>query len=177
MLAGLDLARLTDVAYPMVCFCDIPLSRIAEHVNFYGEFGIGLTKQWAELNGLNPILYIAGENHVSASFREVNEHAHRLAGDVQQAAKTTMRYLLAHVKPATGTMVIDGKLVEKEFYQESEWRYVPKNRNIDEYLVRSKFDVTDTIEGAKRSYQQALSHQIWTERYSIYFCQSGCRHS
>lgn len=134
------------VAYPMVCFCDIPLSRIADHVGFYGEFGIGLTRQWAESNGLNPILYVAGENSVSASFRELNEQAHKhTEAKHKDASKVTMRYLLAHSKPAQGKMVVDGKPVDKLFYQESEWRYVPKSKKIHAYLVKSEFENVDKL--------------------------------
>ncbi|HEY0842611.1 abortive infection system antitoxin AbiGi family protein [Methylotenera sp.] len=137
------------VAYPVVCFCDIPLSRITDHVGFYGEFGIGLTRQWAEANRLNPILYVAGENNVSSSFRELNEHSHKhTKADQKEAAKVTMRYLLAHSKPAQGKMVVDGKPVEKLFYQESEWRYVPKNKNVKAYLLKSEFENIDTLTSA-----------------------------
>lgn len=129
------------VAYPMVCFCDIPLSRISDHVGFYGEFGIGLTRQWAEANGLNPILYVAGENNVSSSFRELGELSHKHATEDQKnASLVTMRYLLAHSKPAQGKMVVDGKPVEKVFYQESEWRYVPRHKNIEDFLLKSQFE-------------------------------------
>ena len=36
-----------DLAIPMVCFCDIPLSQIIDHVDTYGEYAIGLNKDWA----------------------------------------------------------------------------------------------------------------------------------
>ncbi|WP_025822242.1 abortive infection system antitoxin AbiGi family protein [Shewanella marina] len=45
-------------AYPIICFCDIPLSRVDEHVNFYGHFGIGVTREWAKLNKLAPVIYL-----------------------------------------------------------------------------------------------------------------------
>ncbi|MFL9976054.1 abortive infection system antitoxin AbiGi family protein [Paraburkholderia graminis] len=135
------------IAYPMVCFCDIPLSRIAEHVDFYGEFGIGLTRQWAEANGLNPVLYVAGENNVTSTFRALNKNSNKHEKDEdKESAKISMRYLLAHSKPTAGKMVIDGQPVDKLFYQESEWRYVPKNNKIRAYLQRSTFDDMDRIE-------------------------------
>lgn len=33
------------IAFPLVSFCDIPIGRIAEHVAFYGEYGIGMSRQ------------------------------------------------------------------------------------------------------------------------------------
>lgn len=149
------------IAYPIVCFCDIPLSRIQEHVGFYGEFGLGLTKEWAETNGLNPVLYVSSENSISKSFRELNEHANNLNGEKQHAAKTTMRYLFAYAKPTIGTMVVEGKPVQKEFYQESEWRFIPKHPEISEYLKRSEFDDANMLASAN-----ALTKEKCSVRFS-----------
>ncbi|MFU0923178.1 abortive infection system antitoxin AbiGi family protein [Kluyvera sichuanensis] len=44
----LEFTDVEYVSYPMVCFCDIPLSRISEHVSFYGSFGLGVSKDWAK---------------------------------------------------------------------------------------------------------------------------------
>ena len=136
------------MSYPIVCFCDIPLSRIEEHVAFYGEFGLGMTKEWAETNGLNPVLYVSGENEVTQSFREFNTHANKLHGDDKNEAKVTMRYLSAFTKPTNGTIVVKGKLVQKEFYQESEWRYIPKHSEINEYLSKLKYEDDKLLEDA-----------------------------
>ncbi len=137
------------MAFPMVCFCDIPLSRISEHVGFYGYYGLGMTKEWANANGLNPILYLASDNNLMAETRALNYHAHRCSEKEEiSAAKDTMRYLYMHIKPSDGNMIVDGQPVEKEFYQESEWRYVPKNGSIEAYLTKAKFDDQDQLQAA-----------------------------
>ncbi|MGY1488689.1 abortive infection system antitoxin AbiGi family protein [Methylobacillus pratensis] len=139
------------IAYPLVCFCDIPLSRISEHVNFYGEFGVGLTREWAEKNGLNPVLYVAGDNNITASFRElITQGDQHTSVDLQNSCRATARYLYAHSKPLAGRMVVNGQPVEKVFYQESEWRYVPKEENIEEFLIKANFDNQDYLNNANK---------------------------
>lgn len=133
------------VAFPMVCFCDIPLSKIADHVNFYGQYGLGMTREWATANGLNPILYLAGENSLVAELRNLNNHANLLATANREPAKETLRYLYAHTKPVRGVMVIDGAPVEKDFYLESEWRHVPQHAAIEAYLRNTTFSDTDRL--------------------------------
>lgn len=45
--------------YPkVVCFCDIPFSLVSDHINQYGEYCIGLTKEWGVNNGITPIRYV-----------------------------------------------------------------------------------------------------------------------
>jgi hypothetical protein len=127
----------------MVCFCDIPISRVGEHVNFYGEFGIGLSKEWAEANRLTPILYVASNNHIPDSYRKIIDLAYNLEEAAKNEAKKSVRYLLAHAKPTDGNMVIGGEFIPKEFHQESEWRYVPKNEKIKDYLKRVEFENED----------------------------------
>ncbi|MNM52638.1 hypothetical protein D3C81_637230 [compost metagenome] len=129
------------VAYPMVCFCEIPLSRISDHVDFYGSFGIGLTRQWAEKNGLNPVFYVSGGNNIAGSFRSFNELA-TIKGDnvLTDKLKTVLREFLAFSKPTVGKMFYEDRPVEKLFYQESEWRYVAKHPDIQPYVIRKNHD-------------------------------------
>lgn len=132
------------VAYPMVCFCEIPLSRISDHVEFYGRFGIGLTRQWAEKNGLNPVFYVSGGNNISGSFRAFNELATIKDNDkLTIELKTVMRELLAFTKPTVGKMFYEDRPVEKVFYQESEWRYVPKQSEVRPYIIKKQHDNED----------------------------------
>lgn len=109
------------LAYPMVCFCDIPLSRVDEHVNFYGNFGIGVTRKWAESNGLSPVLYI---REGTAQHRSIQNICHKNFDNVLYAgASIDINTILANVKPTKGSMRLGGGIVEKEFYQENEWRF------------------------------------------------------
>ena len=51
-------------AVPIVCFCDIPLSNMAEHTQKYGNYAIGIKKTWAIKQGITPVLYV----HDNSSF-------------------------------------------------------------------------------------------------------------
>lgn len=53
------------VAIPMVSFCDIPITRAAEHISKYGQYMVGLNKELIiELYNkiINPVFYIYSDN-------------------------------------------------------------------------------------------------------------------
>lgn len=133
------------VAYPMVCFCDIPLSRVEEHVGFYGEFGLGLTKEWALKNGMTPIHYISQTSKLPKSYNTLVD----LLGesDKKEEGWKILRYMLAHTKPLEGRMPISGELINKEFHQESEWRYIATNENIHDSIIGKDFHVDEYVAG------------------------------
>lgn len=54
------------IGIPMVSFCDIPLTRTKEFTKRYGHHAIGIRKEWAVKNGINPILYINDENIITS---------------------------------------------------------------------------------------------------------------
>ena len=134
------------IAYPMVCFCDIPLSRTEEHVRFYGEYGIGLSKDWAECNKITPIQYVSTSSNIPRTFREIIDLSFHLEDGKKFKSKQNIRYLLAHSKPTEGNMVIAGKVVQKEFYQESEWRYVPLHDEVIDYVKKEEFENETRLE-------------------------------
>lgn len=153
------------VAFPMVCLCDIPLSRVDEHVGFYGEFGIGLTKEWAESNGLTPIHYIAQNSGIPSTYKKLVNLFGKNRGEeneVEEGKDTAdenegwvlLRYLLAHIKPLDGRMVVAGKTINKEFHQESEWRYVPKHESIHEFILKDNFHIDEFLAGRNNETKQ-----------------------
>ncbi|MFI7799323.1 hypothetical protein PSFL_03930 [Pseudomonas sp. DD1] len=140
------------VAFPMVCFCDIPISRINEHVAFYGSFGVGLTREWGLKNGLNPVCYMAKSETFETSLNHVLDLAHEHEDDdTRLESLNHARYVLSYFKPIHGRMIIGGESINKEFYQESEWRYVPRHENLDHYLLESDFNNKKKLDKANKT--------------------------
>lgn len=161
------------VAFPMVCFCDIPLGRIVEHTEFYGSYGIGLTKQWATENGLNPVIYVSPNSALTQSLVETINFAadsvENLKPEDPSPQLDACRYLVSHAKPTKGK-VLDGKNhLERAFYQESEWRYIPQNNNVLTHLNRAECDDQDTIDIANYKSKKEASLKFKAKDVSFIF--------
>jgi hypothetical protein len=60
--------------YPMVSFCDIPLSLAKDHIKRYGSYAIGMTKEWGIKNNLNPAVYIEKNSLLAKDIQATINH-------------------------------------------------------------------------------------------------------
>ena len=125
-------------AIVMVSFCDIPISDYKKHfynkrntgdLGYYGDYGIGLSKKWASDKGLNPVLYIDHNSFVGHSLRKAYESLLNNSGEILDIDDHTP---ILYAKNHEGELERGGQLVLKKyrFYDEREWRLVPKTENI-----------------------------------------------
>jgi hypothetical protein len=108
----------------MVCFCDISLPKLERHTAFYGRFGIGMKREWGVSNGLNPLLYVSTQSIVCEAISRTFANP----DPANTWGKRDVMVTLAHTKPLVGKMRIAGDIIEKEFYEECEWRFVDLSR-------------------------------------------------
>lgn len=115
------------IQVPMVSFCDIPLSKIKDHIDKYGNYGIGLTKNWAKKKGLNPVLYIEKDSYLSDSLRSalynalINSKNNNFSEKEKQAID-----ILRYTKNYQSDLKRKDSLIKDyRFSDEREWRYVP----------------------------------------------------
>lgn len=66
------LSKNKEIGLPMICFCDIPLSRVKEHVKKYGGYAIGLQKSWGMQNKLTPVIYSHENSPATELLNEIN---------------------------------------------------------------------------------------------------------
>jgi hypothetical protein len=156
-----------DMVIPMVCWCDIPLNRISNHTERYGNFGIGIKKEWAISNLINPIFYVI-ENTVLAGMLNNISKALIDLGDIMESNKDlklklwevtsnlypSFEYLSQHVKPYNYQR-IPSRQENRKFYDEKEWRYVPdpigfENLILYPYLYETDEELQEAVEIANK---------------------------
>lgn len=126
-----------ECAIPMVCFCDIPLSQIRNHIGKYGGYAIGLEKNWGIKNGINPVFYVLPDSFPTNKINDaVNILGEQSENEEITDTKVTTelsksRHLMwdfiNYMKPYEGKAWnkknFDGEYTR--FYDEREWRYIP----------------------------------------------------
>jgi hypothetical protein len=110
---------------PMACFCDVPLSLIKEHFDWYGRYGIGIKRSFARSQGVKPVWYVTGESNLVRNLIKDKE-----LSDYER------KHLLPYLKQFMGNQ-FDNRLKKerrKKFYDEREWRYIPNNSLVEPFF-------------------------------------------
>jgi hypothetical protein len=118
-----------EIAIPMVSFCDIKISEITEHIEKYGYYGIGLSKEWAFEKNLNPAIYMNSKSslcsNILSSIRKI-----RTVKEVDLSDYLNLSNLVRYTKIYEGKLTRKGETIDNyRFADEREWRYVPEIEN------------------------------------------------
>lgn len=137
---------LYEIYIPMVSFCDIPLSEMKNHINSYGTYGLGLSKEWAVKNKLNPVIYMEKNSSLSANYLELKERFRKgeyaKYSDIPKEERVLYDFL-RYMKNYEGDLSRMGMETIKNyrFSDEREWRYViAHDEDIEGIYTSDKFD-------------------------------------
>lgn len=140
---------------PMVCFCDIPLASATEHMGHYGNYALGLTKQWGIDNGITPVLYTHAASPMSLGLRRLMDQGLQIGrGPINRLLWAEVYRLMAFTKPYAERRIEDGQERERRFYDEREWRWVPQDLP-DEI---ASIDASQFIDGKPDPQVSAMLH-------------------
>lgn len=150
-----------EFAIPMICFCDIPLNLVQQHTSVYGQYAIGLKKQWGEQQAICPVLYLPNgsetklilENlvrNISKNNQKIREIRTSLKDFKQELTMNEVINLydllidlIMYVKPYIGSFErksIGFKDPNYKFYDEREWRYKPsKLLSFKTFLTKEEY--------------------------------------
>jgi hypothetical protein len=145
-------------AFPIVSFCDIPLSQVKEHIKSYGNYGIGLRKEWAKSKKLSPVLYFDKDFELMNFIRkEFSILVGKLAKkEITISDLKLLVKILAYSKNYEGDLQRKRQLIKNfRFYNEREWRFVP-----NETILGSakSFIAAKDYERDKNKYNDTLDH-------------------
>ncbi len=135
---------------PMVCFCDLLFSQIKDHVEFYGYYGIGLRKkEWGLKKGISPIVYVPDKSISGAYIQSIAETVNTKFSDNVDFSGINKQLLdfYKYIKPYNGEAFNRGqkKMQKMIFYNEREWRFVPKKFRVIAEIEREQEEMNQII--------------------------------
>jgi hypothetical protein len=162
-----------EFAIPMCCFCDIPLELVEDHIKLYGNFAIGMKKEWGERQAICPVIYVPEAGESRFLFEMILRYTHKLLpllkerqiriGAIPIRKRNITNELLGarlidyfekvitlfmYVKPYIGKyerLRVSFKEDNYKFYDEREWRYKPSKFLALEFLTKEEYDDKDYL--------------------------------
>lgn len=108
------------LAFPMVSMCDLPFSEMSSYQGKYGDYAIGLSRDWGVQHKFNPVWYCDPQSMAADALR--NGFTNLTGG--QSKDVLLLINILSHVK------LVEGELTRHNYksyryYDEREVRFVP----------------------------------------------------
>ena len=158
-----------DVLVPMVSFCDIPLSEVKDHITKYGSYGIGLTREWAEKNGLNPVLYLEKNSRLGTSLEKAYEtFVIAPEGELDDLSESNkaMNDVFRYIKNYQADLIRGGNAIKDyRFSDEREWRFVPCFN--EDFPMALPAELLNSAEKADKEYISSAKNKL--EELSLNF--------
>jgi hypothetical protein len=124
---------------PMISFCDLTITQLSKdsvHTEYFGSYGIGLTKEWGIKNRISPVMYVHRRSQAARQFPELGKVVSQMSKDFQRKGGDYITFSkidselvdsLKYIKPYKGHWH-KGKIKKGKpviYYNEREWRYCP----------------------------------------------------
>ncbi len=153
------------IAFPIACFCDIPIAAAGHHRRKYGCYAVAIHKNNIEHLDLNPVWYIRDSGRYAEELRQRFQNGPRFT--IERAKQCDLFQFLPLMKVAIGSQpsrepkIIDGDEA-MDFTEELEWRLVAKTPSSDHW--KESYERSFTNEG---DHQKSLSSRIKLETEMI----------
>ena len=162
----LNIPGFSSITLPMICFCDIPFSKVSRHTQNYGQYGIAFYKEKCFYKNVQPITYINLNSNYYSDFSDTISsiiHAEEELDDKWRFMSDFILTQIAYSKPIVGEMHTKKGKETLLFKDECEWRYIP-NLPSDMELVLNPINASP--EG-REIYNRALASE---KCKSAWFC-------
>jgi hypothetical protein len=114
---------------PMVSFCDLRLSELKDHMNSYGSYGIGLSKEWARRQQLNPVMYVERNSHFTYNYlKGIDDLYYHFRGEINfELVFNPVMNSFRYMKNYQDDLIREcyEPVPNYVFANEREWRFVP----------------------------------------------------
>lgn len=138
-----------EMAFPMVCFCDLTEDKQLKHREKFGSYCICLSKEWGYRKFLTPVTYCSDRTLSAVSLNILTKHANEIKNIISNEQfnkfRNSLSILLMHFKSYEGyeysKELKSFKREKTKFYDEREWRYLPLEvHGLNWHLSRDQFE-------------------------------------
>jgi len=155
------------VAFPMISMCDLPISELSEYQGKYGDYAIGLSREWGVKKKFTPIWYYEPKSRVPQLLRKL----------LDEAVKNDSDNILSIFGMVSFMKKMEGPLPRHNyskyrFYDEREVRYVPSfdylaSGRIAPVLSANDYNNYKAAHGGKALIEDGLNFSWADIRYII----------